>query len=128
MQFISEHFTDDEFRCKCCGRLPDSGIDKALLDRLEMLRAELCKLAGRDVAVSVTDHGGYRCHRQNTASGGARSSQHMLGNAADIQVKGFSPGAVAELAKRLFPKSGGIGTYKSFTHIDSRRQLARWNG
>ncbi len=123
---ISENFTDNEFRCKCCGRLPENGISQGLLKKLEILRAELCAIAGTDVAITVTPHGGYRCPRQNQASGGARSSQHLLGNAADIQVAGFAPTAVTALAKKLFPKSGGIGAYPTFTHIDDRRQLARW--
>lgn len=123
---LSEHFTDKEFRCHCCSQLPEDGIDPGLIMKLEALRAELCSIAGVDVRIDVVS--GYRCPRHNKRVSGARSSQHLLGTAADVRAEGFTPEAVQEVARRLFPKHGGVGSYASFTHIDNRRNLSRWNG
>jgi uncharacterized protein YcbK (DUF882 family) len=59
---------------------------------------------------------------------GAKNSQHLKGTAADIVVKGITPERVAKYAETLLPKSGGIGRYKTFTHVDVRSVKSRWNG
>lgn len=48
------------------------------------------------VKVSVTS--GYRCKRVNNAIGGSATSQHVLGQAADINVKGVS---TMELCRKI---------------------------
>jgi hypothetical protein len=52
-------------------------------------------------AVRVTS--GYRSDAVNRAVGGAASSQHRIGEAADIQVPGMTPFAVAELIRLHLP-------------------------
>jgi zinc D-Ala-D-Ala carboxypeptidase len=54
---------------------------------------QICKLLETirnyaNMAVSVTS--GYRCLELNKAIGGASNSQHVLGQAADIHIKGFT--------------------------------------
>ena len=50
--------------------------------------------------------------------------QHTRGRAADIQVKGVEPSAVADYVASL---GLSVGRYKVFTHVDSRSGLAaRW--
>lgn len=46
--------------------------------------AETCLEPARDVMGPIHITSGYRCHSLNTVIGGAASSQHMLGEAADI--------------------------------------------
>jgi uncharacterized protein YcbK (DUF882 family) len=58
--------------------------------------------------------------------GGTQYSQHLYGIAADIKVQGVSPKTVGQYAEKLLPKSGGIGIYSTFTHIDVRANKARW--
>jgi uncharacterized protein YcbK (DUF882 family) len=55
-------------------------------------------------------------------------SQHTYGKAVDIQISGISPKKVAAYAENLLPRSGGIGIYKTFTHIDVRATKSRWHG
>jgi uncharacterized protein YcbK (DUF882 family) len=72
----------------------------------------------------------YRCESHNNAVGGVKSSQHLLGKAADIQVKGMKPKQVYDLIENLIENGevlqGGLGLYKTFIHLDIRRTKARW--
>lgn len=77
---------------------------------------------------AVTINSGYRTNARNKAVKGAKYSQHLYGTAADIVVSGISPIQVAEYAETLLPNTGGIGVYSTFTHIDVRKEKARWVG
>ena len=71
---------------------------------------------------------GCRCVTHNAAVGSSSSvSQHLLGRACDIQVKGVDPDEVADFAEDI--GVSGVGRYATFTHVDSRNgRLARWEG
>ncbi|WP_243153072.1 D-Ala-D-Ala carboxypeptidase family metallohydrolase [Sporotomaculum syntrophicum] len=64
-----------------------------LVQLLEQLREQL-----GDKPVVITS--AYRCVAHNRAVGGARQSQHLPGNAADITVTGAAPGEWQPLLKR----------------------------
>ena len=70
---------------------------------------------GRPVIVTS----GYRSKSYNRRVGGARKSQHMYCNAADIRVPGVSKAKLARFAKTL-PGIGGVGIYcrSSYVHLD----------
>lgn len=76
---------------------------------------------------------GYRTPAWNRKVGGVAGSQHLLGNAADINVDGHSP---TDLYKDIIharipglnPEKMGCGIYKSFVHVDVRGHRARWAG
>ena len=81
----------------------------------------------------MTITSGYRTAAHNTAVGGAKSSQHLLGRAADIQVQDTDPLAVAAYAESLMPGWGGVGRYpvkagraKGWVHVDTRPNKSRW--
>ena len=81
----------------------------------------------------VTITSGYRTASHNTKVGGSRSSQHLLGRAADIQVQDTDPLAVAAYAESLMPGWGGVGRYpvkagraKGWVHVDTRPNRSRW--
>ncbi len=76
----------------------------------------------------ITINSGYRTNARNKAVNGAKYSQHLYGTAADIVVSGIAPKDVAAYAETLLPDTGGIGIYSTFTHIDVRREKARWAG
>lgn len=53
-------------------------------------------------------------------------SQHTLGKAADIVVKGVPPAAVQSYAYDHL--NGTVGTYTTFTHIDTRTTVKLFRG
>jgi uncharacterized protein YcbK (DUF882 family) len=120
MTKLSEHFSEEEFMCHCgCG---EKHINPKLIELLERIRASFGK--------PITIMSGRRCEAHNTKVKGAKDSQHILGNAADIQVQGVDPHDVQEyLMKHFNLDCKGLGRYRSFTHIDVREgKIARWNG
>jgi uncharacterized protein YcbK (DUF882 family) len=114
---LSTHFDRKEFACKCgCGF---DTVDTHLIEMLEAARQHF----GYPALINC----GCRCASRNSLVGGAANSQHMLGKAADIRVKGYTPAEVAGWFEKTYPDSRGIGRYNSFTHVDSRAARARWN-
>lgn len=115
---LSTNFKVKEFACSD-GSDPIF-IDSELVTILQKIRNHFGK--------SVTITSAYRTPTKNKACGGTTYSQHLYGKAADIKIKGVAPKTVAAYAEKLLPKSGGIGIYKTFTHIDVRATKSRWNG
>ena len=124
---LSPHFCVREFRCKD-GSDPVF-IDTALAELLERIREHFGK--------PVTITSGYRTTAHNAAVGGSKSSQHLLGRAADFHVEGVPVAAVAAYAETLLPGRGGIGRYPKdakhptrktgWVHIDTRANKSRWS-
>ena len=116
-----KYFERREFRCKCgkCGGFPVEP-DEKLVELLDTIREHFNE--------PVTVSSGVRCATHNKKVGGVTRSQHMYGTAADIKVSGVSPKKVAAYCETLMPETGGIGRYKTFTHVDVRSAKARWNG
>lgn len=115
---LSTNFKVKEFACTD-GSDPIF-IDSDLVNILQKIRNHFGK--------SVTITSAYRTPGKNKACGGTTYSQHLYGKAADIKVNGVAPAKVAAYAEKLLPNSGGIGIYKTFTHIDCRAKKSRWNG
>ena len=113
------HFKVREFACKD-GSDPVF-VSPRLAGVLEAIRTHF--------GAPVTITSGYRTPAHNAATrGSSPRSQHLYGLAADIQVEGAVPTAVAAYAETLLPDAGGIGIYDTFTHIDVRPQKSRWRG
>lgn len=115
---LSANFKIREFRCKDGSDLVY--IDDDLVTLVQNIRTHF----GR----ATTINSAYRTESHNEAVGGSKNSQHLYGRAADIVVDGVAPSKVADYAETLMPKTGGIGRYSGFTHVDTRPNKSRWNG
>ena len=115
---VSKHFRVREFASK-------DGTDKVLIDDdLVKLLENIREAAG---GKAVTINSGYRSPEHNKAVGGVSNSQHVKGTAADIVVAGTDPLTVGQIAEYYLNTKGGIGVYKSFTHVDTRANRSRWD-
>ena len=120
---LAPGFKVREFRCR-------DGSDAIMIDQtLVVLLQAIREHFGK--AVTITS--GYRTAAHNKSVGGAKSSQHLLGRAADIQVQGVSVEDVAAYAEALMPDWGGVGRYpvksgraKGWVHVDTRPNKSRW--
>lgn len=97
---LSEHFTTEELTASQIAtrrRLDNQPppFELGNLRRIAALLEEIRALVGKPVTVSS----GYRSAALNAAVGGARNSMHVLGLAADINVPGMAPRALAELIR-----------------------------
>lgn len=115
---LSKNFRLSEFVCH--DGTETVLIAPGLVDRLQMLRS----LAGKPVRIQSA----YRSPEHNALIGGVENSRHILGEAADIKVDGFSPLEVAHIAK--YVGFTGIGIYiyngQSFVHVDVRPSKSYW--
>jgi uncharacterized protein YcbK (DUF882 family) len=116
---LSKNFSRQEFKCKC-GLCDYDTVDAELVTVLQSLREHF------DKPITITS--GNRCPLHNSTVGGSKSSYHIRGRAADIQVKDMSPVIVQGYLKSIYIDKFGIGSYASFTHIDTRSNAGRWNG
>ena len=73
MRYEVRFFQPKEFRCKCCGQ---GGAAVALVFHLDMLR--------RAWGGPIRINSGFRCVPHNKEVGGAATSRHLIGCAADI--------------------------------------------
>ena len=113
---LTKNFSRSEFACKC-----KCGFDTIDFETVTILQ----KVADHfDKPVKVTS--GARCFHHNKKVGGKPSSQHLKGRAADIQVSDTEPADVYEFLNSEYPDRLGLGKYNSFTHIDTRKERARW--
>jgi len=127
---MTKNFNIDEFKCKgnlkgCSCEMPDEVYKniQELAKNLQIIRDELQE--------PIKINSAYRCENHNRKIGGSSKSQHVKGKAADIVVKNLTPDEVANALDNLqqggFIKSGGLGRYDTFTHIDIRGTEAIWD-
>ena len=125
-KLLAPGFKVREFRCRDGSDVVM--IDESLVVLLQCIREHFGK--------PITITSGYRTAAHNTAVGGAKSSQHLLGRAADFYVEGVPVATVAAYAETLLPGRGGIGRYPKdakhptrktgWVHIDTRTNKSRW--
>lgn len=116
-KLLTRNFRVREFACK-------DGTDTVLIDDdLVLLLQQLRDHFGK----SVTINSGYRTPEHNAKVGGAKTSLHLKGMAADIVVSGEAPLTVAQYAEHLMPDRGGIGLYIGRVHVDTRTSRGRWD-
>jgi uncharacterized protein YcbK (DUF882 family) len=76
---------------------------------------------------TVRINSAHRCFEYNRSIGSTDKSQHPLGRAIDYTIDGVSPADLYDYLVTKYPDKYGIGSYDSFTHIDTRSNgPARW--
>ena len=123
---LTENFKKKEFECADGSEMPiEVQLNIAeLAVQLEIIRYHF--------NAPIKINSAYRSPEYNaTIPGASKNSQHVLGKAADIVVKGYTPDEVADALEFLINtgmiKEGGVGRYNTFTHYDIRGERARWN-
>jgi uncharacterized protein YcbK (DUF882 family) len=121
-----QHFTVAEFDSRDGVKVP-----AAALQELEYLVAQLLDPL-RDRFGPVTVLSGFRSDQHNRSVGGAARSYHKYrlapgrGVAADVRC---ARGSVADWIVFLDRRgAGGLGTYDTFVHVDTRHGRTRWKG
>lgn len=121
---MTKNFNISEFQCKCGCEMPEDvylNVVK-LANQLQTLR----DVIGKPIKINSS----YRCVEHNKKIKGSVNSQHILGKAADIKVKGYSTKNLASLIEELIYGGhilqGGLGVYNTFVHYDIRKTKARW--
>ena len=109
---LSQHFSDDEFKCSCCGKKVT--MSQLLINRLEQM-FDLMN------AKAIIINSGYRCERNPW---GSVTDTHRKGMAADIKIirqnnTFYRSEEIAEAAERVGFK--GIGMMlPDACHVDTR--------
>ena len=126
-----------------------TALNPRLLDKLELVIAEVARLRGDTSRVQVTldIHSGFRTPFYNrTVARSAKDSRHQYGDAADVTIDANFDGrytafdsrlvalAVEKVEKEHPELAGGLGLYTSrryntpYVHIDARGTKVRWRG
>ena len=122
---MTKNFKLKEFKCKCGCDMPLEVYENVikLAGNLQALRDYL----DRPIKINSA----YRCPKHNKKIGGVKTSQHLLGKAADITVQSLKPVEVFAIIEDLIDLGvmlqGGLGLYDGFVHTDIRKTRARWN-
>ncbi|TQR29163.1 peptidase M15 family protein [Campylobacter sp. MIT 99-7217] len=121
------YFKESEFKCKCgkC-QMPLNVPSDELIDLLCEIREHF--------NAPIIINSGYRCATHNAKVGGAKSSQHTIGSAADFVVKGVKTQVVYEYILSVYGQRAlGIAIkhnfkdpFAGFVHLDTRGKKARW--
>jgi len=116
MTKLTKNLSREEFACKCgCG-----------FNTVDFELANVCQDLADHFGDVIYINSGCRCEEHNKNVGGSKTSQHLLGRAADVRLKHTPPNRVQEYLHGKYPSSLGLGSYDTFTHIDTRDTRARW--
>jgi uncharacterized protein YcbK (DUF882 family) len=122
---MTKNFTKEEFDSNDGSEMPINIYHNIVkvANQLQVLRDYLKK--------PININSGYRSEEYNKAIGGVPDSQHLMGRAADITIKGISANEVYETIEKLITNGhilqGGLGLYDNFVHYDIRGSRARWD-
>tara|TARA_R110001606_G_scaffold392043_1_gene560641 strand:- start:1238 stop:1618 length:381 start_codon:yes stop_codon:yes gene_type:complete len=126
---MTKNFDKKEFDCK-----DGSEMNIAVYHNMVKVANQL-QILRNYIGKPITINSGYRSEEYNSSlKNSSKKSQHVMGRAADIVVKGMSPLAVHTTIELLIDKGdmlqGGLGLYedKNFVHYDIRGVKVRWNG
>ena len=110
---IRKNFTEEEFKCPCCGALPEGETFERFLDLLQVLR----DIVG--VPFIVTS--GFRCRIHNDSlPNSVTNSRHLHGDAADISRGGWDGQLLRKFVFEALKLGFSVGIYPTYIHIDQR--------
>ena len=124
---LTNNFSKSEFECRSGEEMPSDVLDnvKQLAIQLQAIR----DYVGKPIRINRA----YRSKAHNKLIGGVKTSQHILGKAADITIDTFTPDEVISIIENMLTNEmlggfhiGGLGSYRTFTHVDIRDKKARW--
>ena len=122
---LTQNFSKIEFESRDGATMPDS-----VLENIKILAENLQKIRDR-LNQPIHINSAYRSPSHNLAVGGKSNSQHLLGKAADIATKNYSPKQIALIIEEMISagtiQQGGVGLYNGFVHYDIRGSRRRWN-
>jgi zinc D-Ala-D-Ala carboxypeptidase len=101
-----------------------------IIENLKQLCTQILEPVRIEINVPIRVSSGYRCERVNTKIGGSKTSQHMSGQAADIQVLSLSTEELFQLIRsKNLPFDQLIQEFNSWVHVSfsatPRRQVLR---
>ena len=124
---LTSNFSKSEFECRSGEDMPSDVLEnvKQLAIQLQAIR----DYVGKPIRINSA----YRSKAHNKLIGGVKTSQHILGKAADITIDTFTPDEVIRIIENMLTNEmlggfhiGGLGSYRTFTHVDIRDKKARW--
>ena len=117
------YFDTKEFESKDGKPSPfdETVVKRELIVLLNAIRSRY----GKPIVVTS----GYRSPEHNEKVGGVKNSYHTLGLAADIRPLSKNMSDLPELQKICdeMNRTGGVGFYDTFVHVDVRGEYARWD-
>jgi|TARA_R110000744_G_scaffold2627_2_gene10449 uncharacterized protein YcbK (DUF882 family) len=122
---MTKNFSKEEFDCNDGSEMPINVYHNMVkvANQLQTLRDYI----GKPIQVNSA----WRSEEYNASIGGVKNSQHIMGRAADIVIKGMTPIEVSKIIEELISKGdmlqGGLGIYSSFVHYDIRGTKSRWD-
>lgn len=124
--YLSKNFTYSEFeQSETADKLGiDNKINKDLVrNNVKELVYHILQPLRDKLDKPIHINSGYRCLKLNKAVGGAPTSQHVFGQAADIRVDGVEPFEVARMIVDMGLPYDQLGLYDTFVHVSvSSRQ------
>ena len=105
--------------------LPPKEMWKTIIPTLKALD-QICQKSGLKINKIIS---AYRSPKYNRAVRGNRGSYHMQNNAIDVTFSNSSNWRAAKTIKQFRSNGefkGGVGTYRSFIHIDTRGENVNW--
>lgn len=122
---LTENFRSEEFDCSNGSRTPDIVFKNVYSLAVALQAIRDC------IGCPIKITSAYRSLEYNRSIGSKDTSQHVLGKAADLQVKEMIPIELYETIEALidleYIPEGGLGIYNTFVHYDTRGYKARWD-
>ena len=131
---LAHCFRENGSRCRECPlKQPANKLPDGVEENLEALVVNVLEPACLRLGKPITVNSGYRCPKHNRAIGGATTSQHLRGEAADVAPVQGSRFTVQDLAKAIVAngKWDQMILYPTFVHVSykrnggNRRQILR---